>query len=95
MINGCRGLVLSVLAAVCLAAPALAQEAQKKPAHSGAVVRHHPVQRPATVASTTPLSDDAFLHGTVPDVGSDNRYFTDTRSPSINSLGPTIFSKWQ
>ena len=93
---GYRGLIISALAAVCLAAPALAMETEtaKKPVHHP-VARHHPVAAPTPAPNIEPLSDDAFLSGTRPDPGSSNRYFTDTRQPSINSLGSTMIPPWQ
>lgn len=93
MIQGYRGLILSAMAAACLASPAYATVAQKKPVHHHPVAHRHVVARRAPVS--TPLSDDAFLHGSVPDVGSDDRYYSDTRSPPSSSFGPSIFSRWQ
>jgi len=53
------------------------------------------VTTPAPQTSNWKALSDDFFAGPVDDPGSDNRYFTDTKQPSNQSLGAPIFERWQ
>ena len=92
MIQGYRGLILSAMAAACLASPAYATVAQK-------TVHHHPVAHRHVVARrapvSTPLSDDAFLHAVRAGRGLRRPLLQRHAVAAIESFGPSIFSRWQ
>jgi len=80
-------LIVSALVLGALTAPSFAYDTKRK-------VKHH---APAPVAQRTDwkgLSED-FFSGGIPDPGSDNRYFSDTRKPDEKLLGAPIFERQQ
>lgn len=80
------GLILSVVAIIGLAAPSFAVETTPK--HH----RHAPVH--AHIYPTYRPSNELFP-GPITDVGSDDRYYSDTRHTPPDQLGPGILQKFQ
>jgi hypothetical protein len=76
------GLILSVVALIGLAAPSLAVEMTPK---------HH---KHAHAYSTYRPNNNLFP-GAITDVGSDDRYASDTRHTPPDQLGPGILQKFQ
>ena len=75
------GLIVSAVALAAFAAPSVAHELKpKRPAHV-----HYFAAKSA--------KPDLFT-GAVPNVGSDNRYFSDTRETPVTSLGATFFQRY-
>jgi hypothetical protein len=79
-------LILSALALGAMAAPSFADPVKLKP-------KHH-VARVESRSQWKGVSED-FFPGQLPDPGSDNRYFSDTRSPNFLNLGAPIFQRWE
>jgi hypothetical protein len=77
-----NGLILSVVALIGLAAPSFAVEMTPK---------HH---KHAHAYSTYRPNNNLFP-GPITDVGSDDRYFSDTRNTPPDQLGPGILQKFQ
>jgi hypothetical protein len=62
------------------------------PRHHKRVAHAHPSRVPV---QTGPIHRDDFLDvGSVPDAGSDQRYFADTKEPRYE-LGPGIFGRFE
>jgi hypothetical protein len=83
-----RARLAAVLVLVTAAAVATGAQAKvHKP-------RRH-VVAPVRVMERQHIPNEDYLNvGAVPDKGSDQRYFNDTRNPSYQ-LGPTIFQRFQ
>jgi hypothetical protein len=81
------GLILSAVALIGLGAPSFAVEmTPKHHKHAHAYVHAYSPYRP---------NNNNLFPGAVTDVGSDDRYFSDTRQTPPNQLGSGISQKFQ
>ena len=83
MSNRIGAVFVTAFALAALAGSAFAEDKMSKPKH------HAPPP-----SGWREVSDDFFV-GRPPDPGSDNRYFSDTKQPKTENLGPTIFGRWE
>ena len=84
------GLLFSLVALAGVSATAYADDMML--AHKHKARAAHGMTAPAPKRGI--YGDITLPPGSVKDPGADNRYFSDTITPSY-SLGPTIFGRWQ
>ena len=80
------GLILSVVSLIGLAAPSLAVEMTPK---------HHKHAHVYAHTYSTYRPNNNLFPGAITDVGSDDRYSSDTRHTPPDQLGPGILQKFQ